>query len=91
MGAESRDARRLSSANAVVLLRPGDDLGRALKKFKDACAEAEVPRELKKRDHYVKPGEARRLKSRRAQKRAARLAKRRLEREALIVGRYGRT
>jgi len=41
----------LSSANAVVLLRPGDDLGRALKKFKDACAEAEVPRELKKRDH----------------------------------------
>src|SRR5712692_9240909 len=67
MGAESRDARRLSSANAVVLLRPGDDLGRALKKFKDACAEAEVPRELKKRDHYVKPGVARRLKSRRAQ------------------------
>src|SRR5712692_2982267 len=67
MGAESRGARRLSSANAVVLLRPGDDLGRALKKLKDACAEAEVPRELKKRDHYVKPGEARRLKSRRAQ------------------------
>ena len=57
----------MSSANAVVLLRPGDDLDRALKKFKDACAEAEVPRELKKRDHYVKPGEARRLKSRLAQ------------------------
>ena len=64
-----------------IELADGLPLDVALKKFSRQVVRADVLGELKKRAHHVKPGEARRIKSRRARKRVRKLARRETERE----------
>ncbi len=47
-----------------VIIKDGESLEQALKKFKRITAPTR--RELRKREHYVKPGLAKRLKSKEA-------------------------
>ena len=51
-----------------ILLDEGDRLDWALKVFKRKMLQSGVLRELRKRRHYVKPSEARNIKSKAAQR-----------------------
>lgn len=74
---ERRPAAARSIADrAVVTLEPFELVDRALGRLRRRLDRAGVLRELKRREHYISPGEARRLKSRRARKRAAKTAER---------------
>ena len=43
-----------------VTLKPGEDVGRALRRLKRKLEESRIFEEIKKRQHYVKPSEQRR-------------------------------
>jgi small subunit ribosomal protein S21 len=53
-----------------ITLEDGDRVDWALKAFKRKVMKAGLLRELRRRRHYVKPSEARQLKSEAAQRRA---------------------
>ncbi|HJU72371.1 MAG TPA: 30S ribosomal protein S21 [Gemmatimonadaceae bacterium] len=53
-----------------VTLADGDSVDRALKQFKKQVLRAGILKDLRKRRHYVKPSEARQLKSAAARRRA---------------------
>jgi small subunit ribosomal protein S21 len=53
-----------------ITLEEGDRIDWALKSFKRKVLRAGVLQEVRKRRHYVKPSEARQLKSEAAQRRA---------------------
>lgn len=63
-------------------LREGEDLDRALKKFRRKCQRAGIFREIKRNRFYEKPSERKRKKREAAQRRRHRERKRR-ERESL--------
>jgi small subunit ribosomal protein S21 len=53
-----------------VVIADGDSVDRALKQFKKQVLRAGILKDLRKRRHYVKPSEARQLKSAAARRRA---------------------
>jgi small subunit ribosomal protein S21 len=55
---------------AQVVLREGENLESALKRFKRSCARDGVMSELRKREHYEKPSVKRKKKSEAARKKA---------------------
>ncbi|MDO4553308.1 MAG: 30S ribosomal protein S21 [Bacillota bacterium] len=55
---------------AQVIVREGEDLNSALKRFKRSCARDGVMSELRKREHYEKPSVKRKKKSEAARKKA---------------------
>lgn len=54
---------------AQVVVREGENLESALKRFKRSCARDGVMSELRKREHYEKPSVKRKKKSEAARKR----------------------
>jgi len=54
---------------AEVIARNGESIDSLLRRFKTAVNKAEIFAEMKRRASYVKPGERRRIKHRRAVKR----------------------
>jgi small subunit ribosomal protein S21 len=60
-----------------ITLEEGDRIDWALKSFKRKVLRAGVLQEVRKRRHYVKPSEARQLKSEAAQRRARSKSRRR--------------
>jgi ribosomal protein S21 len=63
--------------NALVVLDDRTPLDRALTKLRKELAMTGAAAELKRRAHYVKLGERRRLKSKRARVKVAKAARRR--------------
>jgi small subunit ribosomal protein S21 len=59
-----------------ILLTENDRIEWALKSFKRRVEKAGIFRELRRRRHYVKPSEARQLKSKAAQRLKAKAAQR---------------
>ncbi|HAF59700.1 MAG: 30S ribosomal protein S21 [Bacillota bacterium] len=57
---------------AQVVVREGENLESALKRFKRSCARDGVMSEIRKREHYVKPSVKRKKKSEAARKKAKR-------------------
>ena len=55
---------------AQVVVREGENLESALKRFKRSCARDGVMSELRKREHYEKPSVKRKKKSEGARKKA---------------------
>ena len=55
---------------AQVVVREGEHLESALKRFKRSCARDGVMSELRKREHYEKPSVKRKKKSEAARKKA---------------------
>ncbi|PKM84794.1 MAG: 30S ribosomal protein S21 [Firmicutes bacterium HGW-Firmicutes-11] len=55
---------------AQVVIREGENLESALKRFKRSCARDGVMSELRKREHYEKPSVKRKKKSEAARKKA---------------------
>lgn len=55
---------------AQVVLREGESLESALKRFKRSCTRDGVMSELRKREHYEKPSVKRKKKSEAARKKA---------------------
>jgi len=55
---------------AQVVVREGENLESALKRFKRSCARDGVMSELRKREHYEKPSVRRKKKSEAARKKA---------------------
>ena len=55
---------------AQVIVREGENLESALKRFKRSCARDGVMAELRKREHYEKPSVRRKKKSEAAGKKA---------------------
>lgn len=60
---------------AQVIVRDGESLENALKRFKRSCARDGVMSELRKREHYEKPSVKRKKKSEAARKKARKKAK----------------
>jgi small subunit ribosomal protein S21 len=60
-----------------IVLSDSDRIEWAIKAFKRAIQQSGVLRELRRRRHYVKPSEARQLKSKAAQRARAKAASRR--------------
>ena len=54
---------------AQVIVREGENLESALKRFKRSCARDGVMSELRKREHYEKPSVKRKKKAEAARKR----------------------
>jgi small subunit ribosomal protein S21 len=68
-------ARRVTIVDgAAVVLEPGQPIDSALKKLARHVQRAGILRELKRREHYIPPSATRRVKSRRARKRAAKVS-----------------
>ena len=55
---------------AQVIVREGENLESALKRFERSCARDGVMSELRKREHYEKPSVKRKKKSEAARKKA---------------------
>ncbi len=55
---------------AQVIVKEGETLENALKRFKRSCARDGVMSELRKREHYEKPSVKRKKKSEAARKKA---------------------
>ena len=55
---------------ATVIVREGESLEYALKRFKRSCARDGVMSELRKREHYEKPSVKKKKKSEAARKKA---------------------
>jgi small subunit ribosomal protein S21 len=75
--------------NALVVLDDRMPLDRALTKLKRDLAMSGTAAELKRRAHYIKPGERRRLKSQRARAKLAKTARRHAAGEAARLQRLG--
>ena len=56
---------------AQVIVREGENLESALKRFKRSCARDGVMSELRKREHYEKPSVKKKKKSEAARKKAS--------------------
>ena len=56
---------------AQVIVKEGEGLESALRRFKRACARDGVMQELRKREHYEKPSVKRKKKSEAARKKAS--------------------
>jgi small subunit ribosomal protein S21 len=66
----THDSKYSEAAMIEVRLSDTDSLERALKVFKKKLQKSGLLRELRRRRHYVKPSEARALKTAAAQRRA---------------------
>ena len=65
-----RKRREVNRYMAQVVVRDGESLESALKRFKRSCARDGVMSELRKREHYEKPSVKRKKKSEAARKKA---------------------
>jgi small subunit ribosomal protein S21 len=74
-GSDARAPHRVLDRCAVAIAA-GDSLDLALRKFRRLVDKAGIIGALKRHEHYVKPGERRRLKSRRARRRERKAAER---------------
>ena len=54
---------------ANVIVKEGESLDSALRRFKRSCAKAGIQQEIRKREHYEKPSVRRKKKSEAARKR----------------------
>lgn len=54
---------------ANVIVKEGETLDSALRRFKRSCAKAGIQQEIRKREHYEKPSVRRKKKSEAARKR----------------------
>ncbi len=61
---------------AMVLLKEGEPLEKALRRFKRKVENAGILKELRQREHYLKPSIRRKEKQRLAERRRRRSAKR---------------
>ena len=52
-----------------VIVKEGESLDSALRRFKRNCAKAGIQQEIRKREHYEKPSVRRKMKSEAARKR----------------------
>jgi len=59
-----------------VAVRDGESIDRAMKRFKRKVEQSGVLKEVRKREHYVKPSVKKKLKSRAAEARARKREKR---------------
>jgi small subunit ribosomal protein S21 len=66
---------------AFVLVKEDESLESALRRFKSKVQREGIMRDYKKSSFYLKPGDKRRVKEHRAQKRMRRYLKRKRERE----------
>ncbi len=57
------------SSMANVVVKEGESLDSALRRFKRSCAKAGIQQEIRKREHYEKPSVRRKKKSEAARKR----------------------
>ena len=62
---KKKGVNRLSS----VIVKDGETLDSALRRFKRNCAKAGIQQEIRKREYYEKPGVRKRKKSEAARKR----------------------
>lgn len=58
---------------ATVIVRDGESLESALRRFKKACEREGIMQELKKREYYRKPSEIRNEKNREIKRKIARM------------------
>ena len=54
---------------ATVIVKEGESLDNALRRFKRQCAKDGIQQEIRKREHYEKPSVRRKKKSKAARKR----------------------
>ena len=54
---------------STVIVKDGENLDSALRRFKRSCAKAGIQQEIRKREHYEKPSVKRKKKSEAARKR----------------------
>lgn len=54
---------------ATVIVKEGESLDSALRRFKRSCAKAGIMQEVRKREHYEKPSIKKKKKSEAARKR----------------------
>jgi len=66
-----------------VTVREGEPIERALKRFKRKVEQAGVLKEVRKREHYLKPSVKKKLKARAAEARARKREKR-LQQKGLV-------
>ncbi len=59
-----------------ILIRSGENIDRALKRFKRKVEQAGILKEIKKREHYLKPSIQKKIKSRAAEVRNRKREKR---------------
>lgn len=64
------DSKEVNAVMAQVVVKEGENLESALKRFKRSCARDGVMSELRKREHYEKPSVKRKKKSEAARKKA---------------------
>ena len=62
-----------------IKVKPGEDFNRAFRRFKRAVENEGIMRELKKRQHYLKPSQAKKEKRKLAAKRRRKAEVRRLK------------
>lgn len=67
-------------ANAEVKVRKNEDINRAIKRFKRKVEASGVMRDVKRKRYYLKPGEAKKMKRKMAEKRRRKTQKRRSSR-----------
>ena len=60
---------RLGETMSNVIVKDGESLDSALRRFKRNCAKAGIQQEIRKREHYEKPSVKRKKKSEAARKR----------------------
>ena len=63
-------------ANVHVKVRKNEDVNRAIKRFKRAVEASGIMRDIKRKRHYRKPSEAKKIKRAEALKRKRKLEKR---------------
>ncbi len=66
-----------------VSVREGESIDRALKRFKRKVEQAGILKEVRKREHYLKPSVKKKLKARAAEARARKREKR-LQQKGLV-------
>jgi small subunit ribosomal protein S21 len=69
-------ARREVIALTKVSVREGESIERAIKRFKRKVEQAGILKEVRKREHYIKPSVKKKLKARAAEARARKREKR---------------
>jgi len=65
------------ATNAQVKVRKNEDVNRAIKRFKRKVEASGIMRDAKRKRYYMKPGEAKKVKRKMAEKRRRKTQKRR--------------
>lgn len=64
------------ASNVTVVKREGETTDKLIRRFKKACEKADLMKDMRRKDYYVAPSLKKRLKSKEAEKRRRRDARR---------------